>query len=276
MLQGIDVSTWQGEMDWQKASDAGAKFAFIRAGSCTSDTGFCYTDYEFIRNATFAPELMPVGYYWYFRPQHQPLNQADYFSNLVNQEDWLIPPVADIENDGGLSPAAYADAIKAFLDRVESLTTIRPLIYTSNSKWSQVEPRSYWPTYDLWVAHYTASPEPLLPEAWASWRFWQHTSAGDGDIYGADSAYIDLNWFYGDENDLHEYLNIKPVVPLIVEVISWRNSVLHDEPGEKRISVANKGLRFAVVGSQEDDNGKLWYDVGGLWLPATNVKEVPS
>jgi hypothetical protein len=49
-------------MDWQKCSDAGAKFAFIRAGSI-SINGELYTDYHFIRNASLAADHMPTGFY---------------------------------------------------------------------------------------------------------------------------------------------------------------------------------------------------------------------
>jgi GH25 family lysozyme M1 (1,4-beta-N-acetylmuramidase) len=126
--------------------------------------------------------------------------------DLLDGEDWKLPPVADIENDGGLSPSDYADSVTAFVQRIENLAGIKPIIYTSRYKWSAVEPRPYWNRYDLWVAHYTTLSEPLLPEAWDTWVFWQYTSQGDGDKYGASSNHIDLNRFNGDEEDLQEYI----------------------------------------------------------------------
>ena len=205
MLQGCDVSKWNGDMDWQKGADAGLEFAFIRAGSISTGCQL-YTDYQYYRNIELGPDFMPIGCYWYYRPQCSPEAQARYFANLINPEDWLIPPVADIENDGGLSPSDYADSVKAFLDELEDLVNIKPIIYTSRYKWSQVEPRPYWPEYDLWVAHYTVNTEPLLPEGWDTWVFWQYTAQGDGGHYGAESAHIDLNRFNGDEEKFREYL----------------------------------------------------------------------
>lgn len=212
MLLGADVSKWNGEMDWQRAADAGLKFAFVRAGSITT-SGQCYMDYQFIRNIEMGPDQMPVGCYWYYRPQFSPQDQAQYFANLINPEEWLIPPVADIEYDGGLSPSAYANSIKAFLDEIEKQTDYKPIIYTSRSKWAFVEPRPYWPDYDLWVAHWTSNTTPLLPEGWTDWRFWQYTSGGDGPNFGAGSAHIDLNRFNGDQVAFDEYINKPPATP---------------------------------------------------------------
>ncbi len=216
MLLGADISKWQGDYDWEKGADAGLKFAFIRAGSISTG-GTLYMDYQYMKNVSVGPDYMPIGCYWYYRPQHSPEAQALYFWNLLDGEDWELPPVADIENDGGLTPADYADSVKAFLDRIENLSGEKPIIYTSRYKWAQVEPRPYWGSYDLWVAHYTTQSEPLLPPAWDDWKFWQYTARGDGDKYGAESAYIDLDRFNGDEEDLKKYIGSpfppSPVLP---------------------------------------------------------------
>jgi GH25 family lysozyme M1 (1,4-beta-N-acetylmuramidase) len=50
MINGIDVSHWQGVMDWAKAKAAGVQFAIIRAGSIDANTGVCYTDYQYEAN----------------------------------------------------------------------------------------------------------------------------------------------------------------------------------------------------------------------------------
>lgn len=216
MLLGCDISKWQGDFDWQKGSDEGLKYAFIRAGSI-SVGGECYRDFQYEKNVSVGPDFMPIGCYWYYRPQFSPIEQANYFWNLLDGEEWVLPPVADIENNGGLQPAQYADSVTAFVTRLENLSGIKPIIYTSRYKWAQVEPRPYWGEYDLWVAHYTTLPEPLLPTAWSDWVFWQYTAQGDGLKYGAESRSIDLDRFNGDENDLKEYIGSpfppSPVLP---------------------------------------------------------------
>jgi len=99
MLLGIDASKWQGEMNWSRARSAGARFAFIRAGAI-STAGDCYTDYQFERNSQLAPEYLPVGFYWYFRPQFDPIKQASYFCSLIRSKPWKLPPVLDLEDVG--------------------------------------------------------------------------------------------------------------------------------------------------------------------------------
>ena len=106
MLLGVDVSKWQGDMNWDQCASAGAGFAFVRAGSIDNTSGNCYTDYQFIRNISLAPDYIPTGCYWYFRPNHDPIRQADYFSDLIGEEAWLIPPVLDLETTGGKTPSA--------------------------------------------------------------------------------------------------------------------------------------------------------------------------
>ena len=282
MILGVDVSYWQGLMDWQIAREAGVKFAFIRAGSCNSVSGVCYEDFLFKENAEDAPKLMPVGYYWYLRPQHNSLTQANYFCDLLDTADYLLPPVCDVENSGGLHPSAYADAVKNFLDRVETRTGYKPIIYTSKSKWAQVEPRPYWDDYDLWVAHYTMSPEPLVPEAWDinGWMFWQYTSQGDAVKYGGPGPPsgdddIDLNWFNGTEDEFLLYLGAEPPMPKRVRVKHWKGAVLRDIPRGEAVTIAKLDEELRVIDSGVDGAGKEWYQVAsGLWLPVWSVEGI--
>ena len=112
---GLDVSKWNKELDWRIAASAGARFAFIRAGSISSGTGVPYTDYQFTRNASLAPQYMPVGFYWYFRPYHDPIKQANYFCDLIMGKNWKLPPVLDLEEAGNLSPLQVTTAAGTFV-----------------------------------------------------------------------------------------------------------------------------------------------------------------
>ncbi|MHC4336115.1 MAG: glycoside hydrolase family 25 protein [Planctomycetota bacterium] len=156
MLLGVDVSKWQGEMEWQRAADAGAKFAFIRAGSI-SVGGTLYTDYHYMRNVTLAPDHFPVGCYWYFRPQHDPVSQADYFCDLLDGEAWIMPPVLDLETDGGLSMAGVTQAAKSFILQVYNRLQVWPLLY-SRSLWlnANVNEDEIWDYVEYWCARYKA------------------------------------------------------------------------------------------------------------------------
>jgi len=69
--EGIDVSTYQGEIDWDKAVEAGAEFAIFRAGSITDVTGELYMDYQFERNRRETERVLRGrrATYWFFRPK---------------------------------------------------------------------------------------------------------------------------------------------------------------------------------------------------------------
>lgn len=230
--QGFDVSWWQGAVDWKKAVDAGIKFAFIRAGSCDSATGAMYSDHAFPTHIIDAPkELDLLGYYWYFRPNHDPIAQADYFVDLIDFAPLVLPPVADLEDAGGLGPSALEQSCKKFLDRIESKMHVKPIIYTRASWWNYYMRSPSWgPDYDLWIARYSASLShpwgdgAYKPTSWADWKFWQYSADGNyqGPVYGVDSDHIDLNRWNGDLNSLRDYagLVILPEDPDIASLLA--------------------------------------------------------
>lgn len=205
MKTGIDVSHWQGEMDWSRAN---ADFAFVRAGSI-STAGVLYKDYRFDENADRAPSLGPVGFYWFFRPEHDPEGQARYFADLILTKEWKLPPVCDVETHGGLTPGNVQASLKKFLDELERFVYTKPMIYTSPNAWRSYAGAPSWGLhYPLWLAHYT-SGQPIVPSPWPAYNFWQYSDKGDGAAHGASSRYIDLNTCSDEE--LAKY--IQPPIP---------------------------------------------------------------
>lgn len=213
MILGVDVSKWQGELSWYHCREAGARFAFIRAGSCTAESGICYTDDQFERNAEIGPSYMPVGFYWYLRPYHDVTKQAQYFCNLVKGKNWVLPLVADCEAFGGLTAEQATRAVVEFVKEINHRTATWPMIYTRAALWnaSTVSDEVFGFT-ELWIARYTAKTYPwgnpgdkaeLKPRDWDTWRIWQFSADGNGrgGEFGARSDSIDLNYFNGDEGE---------------------------------------------------------------------------
>jgi len=88
------------------------------------------------------------------------------------------------------------------LDETEILWGIKPKIYTSYHMWVYLTTSPSWINdYELWVAHYTTTPPPLLPPHSTNWVFWQWTST-----YIIDGTGYDANWFNGNEEQFTEYL----------------------------------------------------------------------
>ncbi len=228
---GIDVSKWNLEMNWAIAQAAGARFAFIRAGSINSVSGVCYTDYQFERNAEIAPEYMPVGFYWYYRPQFNPEKQADYFCNLFGDKRDKLPCVMDEEEAGGLSPAAVTESGARFVLRINENIGALPLLY-SRGAWlnAHTVPDDLMKLLELFVARYTFKKKPwgnllpypdwpgIKPRDYTTWKFWQWSARGNrrGKEFGATATgaaiSMDLDRFNGTQEELDRYAGVEEPV----------------------------------------------------------------
>jgi len=199
MTHLVDVSHWQGRIDWSKLG-AHAQGAWIKAA--TGTTGI---DPEFARNAAGAAAVyMPWAPYHYWIARLDPVAQAEHFHRTAVGAGVPItlPPMVDLEDpDAG---AVNPDALKRYVDRVRELFGATPLIYTGAAWWTpgrflggQV-PR--WAAeLPLWIARYgtndpSAPPAtPIAPAPWGKWTIHQYTSRGLGAKYGVSSEFIDLN-----------------------------------------------------------------------------------
>ena len=238
VIIGIDVSKWQKEMDWPKAKQAGAKFAFIRAGSINMNTGVCYKDYQLDRNADLAPEQMNdnIGFYFYFRPRYDPVKQADYFYSLVRDYKWGAL-VVDCESAGALY-ATVRKNTERMAHEIGQICAHKPaIIYTRASYWNSVLGDQSWAMlYDLWIARYNShinhpwGDGNCKPLGWDDFVFWQYSADGNGmgSTYGGQSASMDLNRFNGTETELCQYFgteepssyNVQIRVPKSADVIN--------------------------------------------------------
>lgn len=196
-VRGIDVSHWQATIDWDAVvtDAADIRFAIVRVSD-----GVGTMDREFHRNWAEARRVgLLRGAYQFFRPGSDPLAQADLFLREVTLEEDDLPPVLDVEADGGLSASQVQDAIRIWVDRVEAATGREAMIYTARFFWrDQVGNSSEWTTRPLWIANYGVSC-PDVPTAWDGWRFWQDSSTGT--VAGIDGN-VDTNFYNGTLDEL--------------------------------------------------------------------------
>ena len=274
MLLGIDVSKWQLQMDWHKARSAGARFAFIRAGSIDSVIGECYVDLQFWRNAAIAPDYFPVGFYWYFRPNFDPMKQASYFCNLLREKRYLLPPVLDLETDGGMTAKAITEAASVFAIEVYNRLNVWPLLY-SRALWlnSHTISAEIWNLLELWIARYKEIAGPwsdgyCIPRDFKEWRFWQKSADGNGRgaEFGAKSKSIDIDFFNGDQAALDEYIG--EAGHLLVRVISTLAASLRSGPEGSAIGATWRGSIWPALGKVDD-----CYRVEG-WIKGDKVEEI--
>jgi lysozyme len=192
---GIDVSYYQQTIDWQRVRRAGIRFAFIRVSDGTT-----LRDPMFATNWVEAQRAGLVrGAYQYFRPDQDITAQADLVIAAMHdrtRDD--LPPVIDIEIDGGLPPQVLAARALTWIERVRSRLGVEPIVYTGNDLWRNGG-AELLATQSLWIAHYTQSC-PMLPAPWTRWTFWQHTDRGA--VPGIEGP-VDLDLFAGTLGELH-------------------------------------------------------------------------
>ncbi len=192
-LTGVDVSTYQGTIDWKSVKAAGISFAFAKATESTN-----------IIDSTFATNWAGMkaagvvrGAYHFFDPSVDAASQASYCLATVGAlEAGDLPVVLDFEQLGGKAEAAaVADAV-TFLAAVTAATGKRAILYMSSDFLSASYPALS--PYVLWVANYGVTC-PGLPVEWSGWDFWQHSDTGA--INGISGA-VDLDTFNGTSAQL--------------------------------------------------------------------------
>ena len=196
---GIDVSYWQGNIDWASVAGDGVEFAFIRVSD-----GLTYYDTEFQTNWKEAARTGVIrGPYQYFRPGQDAVAQAELLiSEVGSLEAGDLPPVIDVETSDGQSTSRVVEAIGEWMDTVESGLGVAPMIYTSASLWSTYTGDSDdFADYPLWVANWEASC-PSVPDEWGQWEVWQYSSEGSVSGIGGN---VDLNVYNGDLDALRDF-----------------------------------------------------------------------
>jgi GH25 family lysozyme M1 (1,4-beta-N-acetylmuramidase) len=184
--KGLDVSNFQGTINWAKVSKAGYKFAF---GKATEGTSYNDKTYTTNRNGSEAAGLV-FGAYHFARPAGKnfaaatasAIRQANHLLAVAQPQPGELPPVLDLEKTGNLSEPRLLGWTLAWLDQIYARTGVEPFVYTSPLFWKGSLDDSTAPAAGgtgLWVAHWTSKTKPTVPaQNWDgnSWRFWQWTN----------------------------------------------------------------------------------------------------
>jgi lysozyme len=196
---GIDVSRWQGAINWVPIAAAGYRFAVIRA-----TVGNHYTDPRFYENWRGATENgLLVSAYHVVKPKQSADSQIDRLFEVLEDRTSDLPLVLDVELTDDKDAATITRVVKECADEIEKRDGRKPIIYTGSWFWTpNVHHTLDWDVHDLWIAHYGVS-KPTLPDDWSEWHFWQHSETGS--VKGVSSHNTDLDWFNGSYDDLLAY-----------------------------------------------------------------------
>jgi len=199
-VNGMDVSYYDTAIDWNLTKAAGIDFAFIRVTDGTQ-----YQDPKFAAYWAGARQAGVIrGAYQFFRPAEDPIAQADLMLSLMGPlQAGDLPPVIDVEVDGGLSNAQVAANVKAWVDHVTTAIGRVPIVYAGLYSWPDLTGSADETTSPLWIAQYTTAACPNIPAPWAQWMFWQHSDTGT--VNGVTSSQLDLNVFNGTLDQLQAF-----------------------------------------------------------------------
>ena len=136
-MRGVDVSYYQGDIDWNAAHSAGIAFAITRVSD-----GKGFKDPTFAQNWKGMRDAGVVrGLYQFFRPKQDPIAQADLAIAMLNDAGGLqkgdLPLMLDIEVNDGVAPGTILARAQAWLEHVQAVTGVVPMIYTGPGYWAQ-------------------------------------------------------------------------------------------------------------------------------------------
>lgn len=201
-IQGVDVSSYQGDIDWEVLSRQGIDFAFIKAteGSGFQDARFAY-NWENAGNYG-----LEIGAYHFFSFDSAGETQADNFINTVPKKEGALPPVVDVEfyGDKAKNPPRrdrVEPQLQALLDRLEAQYGKKPILYCTSNSYERYIQGSYSDN-PVWIRDIFATPH--LPDR-RTWTFWQFTGHKRLKGYNGKEKCIDMNVFYGSKSDWESF-----------------------------------------------------------------------
>ena len=196
-IYGIDVSRYQGTINWSRLSNALIDRSPIRFIIIKSTEGDSHVDVKFRDNFYNAKESGFIrGVYHFWSNNSSARRQAYFFLAMVHLQPGDLPPVLDVEHKPqNISTEEFQQNVLTWLHIVEDRYHVKPIIYTYYKFKEQYLSAPVFDDYPYWIAHYYVEKV----EYKGKWKFWQHTDAGRLD---GIRGYVDLNIFNGSLYEL--------------------------------------------------------------------------
>lgn len=201
-VRGVDISSYQGEIDWDTLSNQGIHFAFIKATE-----GSSFIDNNFKKNFSNALTTeLHIGAYHFFSFDSPGKTQAENFINTVPTNTAQLPPVVDFEfyGDNEKNPPneeKTRDELNVLLNELENYYGKKPIIYATEKSYDMYL-SGYYTLYNIWIRNVVTNPKELNDQ---TWTFWQYTNRARLDGYSGKEKYIDMNVFNGTVEEFNKY-----------------------------------------------------------------------
>jgi len=203
-IRGVDVSHYQGKIDWSIISKQNITFAFIKATEGSNSHDECFSEnWENVGNTN-----IKRGAYHFFSFDSNGKTQAENFISTVPISNNMMPPIVDVEfygnkekNKPNKSDVRYE--LDILLNELEEYYGQKPIIYTT-MKVYQLYIDDYYDEYTLWIRN--TYYKPFLFDS-RKWLFWQYSDKEVLNGYNGNEKYIDMNIFNGDIETFNELFN---------------------------------------------------------------------
>ncbi len=193
-IRGVDLSSYQGTVDWEILSAQGIRFAFIKATE-----GSSFVDPMFKDNWSLAAETeLRIGAYHFFSFESSGEKQAELFCNTVNSVSGMLPPVIDVEfygqfrSENDIDVSAVKREPRVLVDLLSDAYGMKPIIYADSSTYNALI-RDDFADCALWYRSVYSQIQSNI-----SWTFWQYSNRHVLKGYEGKERYIDMNVFFGD------------------------------------------------------------------------------
>ncbi len=192
---GVDVSNYQGDIDWDILEEQGVRFAFIKA---TEGSG--HVDESIRQNLERASETdIKLSAYHFFSFDSAGETQAANFISVVPADEIDMPPVVDIEyyadkRKNKPSKEAAENILRPLLSELEEYYGVKPIIYTTLPVYHRYVKENF-SDYPLWIRSVNFEPDLI------DWKFWQYCDSGELEGYNGDEKCIDFNVYNGTEEE---------------------------------------------------------------------------
>lgn len=197
-VRGVDVSAYQGDIDWGLLASQGIDFAYIKA---TEGSG--YTDEYFPYNFKEAKKYgLRVGGYHFFSYDSPGKTQAENFISAVPKEQGSLPPVIDLEFYDEYEKKTTPERDKVLPEladlalMLEEHYGVRPVIYVTHKSYRLYIKGSEFEDYPLWIRDVY---KPVISPS--EWVFWQYADDEHLEGYSGDEDRIDMNVFNGSREE---------------------------------------------------------------------------
>ncbi len=201
-IKGIDIANYQAGLDFALVKQAGVEIVYIKATE-----GVKYINPYMRQHYQEAKaQGLKIGFYHYFWPSLDPLQQMLHFVRSISGLAYDCRPVLDVEDAKGLSAEMVSRSTAVALGKLADLTGHAPVIYTYTYFARNSLVKSHVDMYPLWIADYNSRGVPGSNPIWDSWIGYQYSSSGKiGSITVDQNEFTPEIFISGGEEGMQKF-----------------------------------------------------------------------